>query len=137
MRSVRYRLEIFFVTISANPMHRIVQPDTVLVSFSVMVTVSYIQVIVVAFIHAKFFNQHLRLPQPSTVKDALEACCVLENFPLEQIPESSVGIYGCIVKLAQVLKNNDRIEIYRSLAKDANLARLERAIRQKILSSRK
>ena len=88
---------------------------------------SFIRVSVVGVVHAKIFIQNLHLPQPSTVKDALAVCCARENFPFKQIPEASVGVFGCTVKPTQILKDNDRIEIYRPLIKDANQARLERA----------
>ena len=79
----------------------------------------------------------LSLPLGSTVQDAL---CMLhlspewlansQYFSLAQNLPSKQGIWGQLVNVDQLLKDGDRLEIYRTLQVDPKLARKQRFKRQ-------
>lgn len=70
----------------------------------------------------------LQLPENSTVADALDEIKL-------KIEDQKLGIFGHVVMKETVLKNHDRIEIYRPLEIDPKQARLLRAKRNKKTSS--
>ena len=69
----------------------------------------------------------LRVPAGTIVRDAIEHCAVLNEFPEIKLDQHKVGIFGKVVKLDQVLRSGDRVEIYRPLIADPKLARKQRA----------
>ena len=69
----------------------------------------------------------LRLPASATVRDAIERCEVLREFPEIDLSRHQVGIFGKVTKLDQVLRAGDRVEIYRPLIADPKQARKQRA----------
>ena len=79
----------------------------------------------------------LSLPLGSVVQDAL---CMLhllpewlansQYFSLAQNLPSKQGIWGQLVNVDQLLKDGDRLEIYRTLQVDPKLARKQRFKRQ-------
>ena len=75
----------------------------------------------------------LELPPACTVKDALLACQVFENFPPHVSTDDgqwTLGVWGRPVSTDFVLRNNDRLEIYRPLKVDPKVARRERFQKQ-------
>jgi putative ubiquitin-RnfH superfamily antitoxin RatB of RatAB toxin-antitoxin module len=62
------------------------------------------------------------LPMGSTVADALRAC----GLP----PDDEVGIWGRRTESGQLLRDRDRVELYRPLLVDPKVARRERFRRQ-------
>lgn len=69
----------------------------------------------------------LDLPAGSTIRSAIERSGVLACAP-ELDPETfQVGIYGKLRTLDTVLREQDRVEIYRSLIADPKEARRRRA----------
>lgn len=71
----------------------------------------------------------LELKQGTTVADALQISGIYDTCPETQ--EMPVGIYARQVSLDTVLKDGDRIEIYRSLLVDPKENRRQRAQLQK------
>lgn len=69
----------------------------------------------------------LSLPPGSTVADALDRAVQSGQFAENRLSAAAVGIFGRIVSRDQVLKQGDRIEIYRPLAADPKTARRKRA----------
>lgn len=63
----------------------------------------------------------------TTVAEAIEQSAIRDEFP--EIPEvpAAVGIFSRKVPLDRVLREGDRIEIYRSLIADPKEARRQRA----------
>lgn len=76
----------------------------------------------------------LDLAEGSDVAAALQAARVAELFPELGLAECEVGIWGRVCARDQVLREGDRVEVYRSLAADAKAMRRERA---KLTSSRR
>jgi putative ubiquitin-RnfH superfamily antitoxin RatB of RatAB toxin-antitoxin module len=67
----------------------------------------------------------------TTVQHALEVSGVLQDFPELQQQELMLGIWGKRVSLQQVLKPDDRIEIYRPLLLDPKQARQVKVMRER------
>ena len=65
------------------------------------------------------------------VSQVLDEACATTAFAGVSWREHSVGIFGRVVQPEQVLKEGDRIEIYRPLQADAKTARRRRAEAQK------
>lgn len=69
---------------------------------------------------------HLELMAGARVRDALEAVRLIPPFSELDLATQTVGIFGRIVGLDQVLGPDDRVEIYRPLAVDPKEARRRR-----------
>ena len=72
----------------------------------------------------------LRLAPDSTVLDALQASGFLQLFPAIDPSSAMVGVWGRKANLAQTLREDDRVEIYRPLTVDPKVARRERFAKQ-------
>jgi putative ubiquitin-RnfH superfamily antitoxin RatB of RatAB toxin-antitoxin module len=70
-------------------------------------------------------HQRLELQQGATVADALHASGIHHSHP--ETKEMSVGVYAKQVTLETVLKDGDRVEIYRPLSLDPKENRRQRA----------
>jgi hypothetical protein len=72
----------------------------------------------------------VRLPQGATLRAALEASGVLRRHPeIDLRGRHRTGIYGIEAGPETVLRDGDRVEIYRPLAADPKEARRARAAR--------
>lgn len=60
----------------------------------------------------------LEVPEPSSAEEAIRLSGILQQFPEIDLEENKVGIFGRVVKLAQPLKEGDRVEIYRPITAD-------------------
>lgn len=69
----------------------------------------------------------MAVPEGTTVKAAVEASGVLQKHPDIDLEKHKVGIYGKLVKADTVLRDRDRIEIYRPLKADPKEIRRQRA----------
>ncbi len=67
----------------------------------------------------------LDLEQGSTVIDALNQSGIYQTHP--ETKNCSVGIFAKIVTLDTILKEGDRVELYRSLARDPKEKRRQQA----------
>jgi hypothetical protein len=72
----------------------------------------------------------LRLASSSTVLQAVRASGLLPLFPAIDLQTAVVGVWGRKASLSQTLRDNDRVEIYRSLTVDPKVARRERFAKQ-------
>ena len=70
------------------------------------------------------------LPAGATVLQALQECGVQAAFPDLDLHAAAVGVWGHQARLDQLLRESDRVEIYRPLKVDPKLARRERFRRQ-------
>lgn len=71
----------------------------------------------------------VQLPAGSTVADAIERSAIRDVFPGLTVDPGAVGIYSRKVPLDHVLREGDRVEIYRPLVADPKEVRRERAAR--------
>lgn len=71
----------------------------------------------------------ITIPKNSKIIDAIKSSSILEKHPEIDITNLAVGVFGKRIYEIEnyVIKNNDRIEIYRPLLKSPNQKRLERA----------
>ena len=96
-----------------------------------MVNDMTVQVTVVYSPHARDVREvTLQLMASSTVFQALQGSGLLQQFPAIDLQTSLIGIWGRKVSLNQSLRENDRVEIYRSLTVDPKVARRERFAKQ-------
>jgi putative ubiquitin-RnfH superfamily antitoxin RatB of RatAB toxin-antitoxin module len=72
----------------------------------------------------------LRVEQGTTVAEAIRRSGVLEVFSEIDFARQRVGVHGKLVRPAQVLRDGDRVEIYRPLSADPKEARRKRAGRR-------
>jgi len=65
----------------------------------------------------------LSLEKGATVAIAIDQSGLAENYPDESLSDLSTGIWGKVVDRDFVLKDGDRVEIYRSLKLDPRESR--------------
>ena len=68
----------------------------------------------------------LNVPEGSTVRQAIEACGVLEKYPEINLAKNKLGVFAKLTKADTLLRNRDRVEIYRPLTADPKLVRRQR-----------
>lgn len=68
----------------------------------------------------------------ATVEDVIRASGVLEAFPEIDLAQNKVGIFSKLVKLDEMVRDKDRVEIYRPLIADPKEVRRKRAEEGKV-----
>ncbi|MDP1635243.1 MAG: RnfH family protein [Gallionellaceae bacterium] len=69
----------------------------------------------------------------TTVLDAIQASGILNKHPEIDIATNKIGIFGKLIKPDTVLREKDRIEIYRPLIADPKEVRRKRAEEGKVM----
>jgi uncharacterized protein len=75
----------------------------------------------------------LRLPPGSTLQQALEASGLLAKYPEIDLRKNKFGIYAKLSKPDALLRDRDRVEIYRPLIADPKEVRKQRAAEGKVM----
>ncbi|WP_153115593.1 RnfH family protein [Rhodocyclus tenuis] len=75
----------------------------------------------------------LSLSEGATLKDALEASGLLQKYPEIDLAKNKFGIYAKLSKPDTLLRDRDRIEIYRPLIADPKEMRKQRASEGKVM----
>ncbi|MCL2524561.1 MAG: RnfH family protein [Betaproteobacteria bacterium] len=75
----------------------------------------------------------LRLPAGATVEQALQASGLLGKYPEIDLEKNKFGIYAKLAKSDAVLRDRDRVEIYRPLLADPKAVRRQRAAEGKTM----
>ncbi len=75
----------------------------------------------------------VNLPEGATLQQALEASGLLGKYPEIDIKKNKFGIYAKLSKLDTVLRDRDRVEIYRPLIADPKEVRKQRAAEGKVM----
>ena len=73
----------------------------------------------------------IKVPTIFNVQQAIERSGVQKKFPSIDLSKNKVGIFGKKTTLDHLLKDRDRIEIYRPLILDPKEMRRKRAAKQK------
>ena len=73
---------------------------------------------------------NLRMTAHSRVLDALQQSGLLVHFPDIDHVDITVGVWGRKASLDQLLRDQDRLEVYRPLRVDPKVARRERFVKQ-------
>jgi putative ubiquitin-RnfH superfamily antitoxin RatB of RatAB toxin-antitoxin module len=68
----------------------------------------------------------MQLPEGATLRQALAASGLAEEFPDLDLAAATVGVWGRKAGWDQVLRERDRVEVYRGLKVDPKVARRER-----------
>jgi uncharacterized protein len=69
----------------------------------------------------------------ATVAEAIKASGVLDKHPEIDLERNKLGIFGKLTKPDTVLREKDRIEIYRPLIADPKEVRRKRAVEGKVM----
>lgn len=69
----------------------------------------------------------LKVPEGFSVEQAIKASGLLARFPEIDLPGTKVGVFGAVCSMGQILRQADRVEIYRPLRHDPKEARRQRA----------
>src|SRR5213080_1684976 len=94
-----------------------------------------LQVYVVYATPAREFIHPMRVAPGTTIGQAIERSGVLQSFPEINLVTQPVGIYGKKKTLDTVLRERDRIEIYRPLVADPKDSRRKRAAKKEATQS--
>jgi len=73
------------------------------------------------------------VPEGAAVAEAIRLCGILEKYPEIDLAANKLGIFGKLVKADTVLRDRDRIEIYRPLIADPREVRRKRAEEGKVM----
>lgn len=76
----------------------------------------------------------VRVPEGATVRDAIEASGILAKHPeIDLDGPNKVGVYAKLTRLDTLLRDRDRVEIYRPLIADPKAVRKKRAEEGKVM----
>lgn len=73
------------------------------------------------------------VPVGTTVQAAIEASGLLDKYPNLDLAAHKLGIFGKLTKADAVLRDKDRVEIYRPLIADPKEVRRKRAEEGKVM----
>lgn len=75
----------------------------------------------------------VNLPQGSSLQQAIDASGLLQKHPEIDLAVNKVGVFGKLCKVDTVLRERDRVEIYRPLIADPKEVRRKRAEDGKVM----
>jgi putative ubiquitin-RnfH superfamily antitoxin RatB of RatAB toxin-antitoxin module len=73
------------------------------------------------------------VPKGTTIADAVKLSGILDKFPEIDLEKGKFGIFGKLSKIDTVLREKDRVEIYRPLIADPKEVRRKRAEEGKVM----
>ena len=79
----------------------------------------------------------LEVKEGSTLKEAIDASGILKQYKQIDLSKDRVGIFSKFATLDTVLREKDRVEIYRPLEADPKKNRKERAAQSKAMQVNK
>ena len=79
----------------------------------------------------------LEVKEGATLKEAIELSGILEIYKKIDLSKDRLGIFSKFATLDTVLREKDRVEIYRPLIADPKKVRKERAAQAKLMRSNK
>jgi putative ubiquitin-RnfH superfamily antitoxin RatB of RatAB toxin-antitoxin module len=75
----------------------------------------------------------LKVPEGATAEQAVQQSGILQKFPDIDLAQNKLGIFGKLVKSDTLLRERDRVEIYRPLIADPKEVRRQRAAEGKVM----
>lgn len=87
----------------------------------------HVRVSIVYATPQRLFRHELELPGGATVAEAIERSAIVAEAAIPAEHLAHVGIFGRAVERATILRDGDRVEIYRPLKVDPKEARRRRA----------
>ncbi len=94
-----------------------------------MANIEYMRIQVIYALPQIQYQVELELPAGSTASNALERSGLLRRYPQIDLKTHRLGVLGRRVKPDFILREGQRLEIYRPLVRDPKQARRERAYR--------
>lgn len=79
--------------------------------------------------------KEVRVPANATLRSAVEASGLLDEFPELDLAALKIGIYGKLKTFDTPLRPHDRVEIYRPLVADPKESRRRRALKKDVKNS--
>ena len=79
----------------------------------------------------------LEVKEGSTLKEAIDASGILKQYKQIDLSKDRVGIFSNFATLDTILREKDRVEIYRPLEADPKKVRKERAAQSKAMQVNK
>ena len=73
------------------------------------------------------------LPSGASLRQAIETCGVLQKYPEIDLAKNKVGVFAKLSKPDTLLRDGDRVEIYRPLIADPKEVRKQRAAEGKVM----
>jgi len=92
-----------------------------------------IHVEVVYALHDRQKVVSVQLPQGASVREAIERSGLLAEFPEIDLARNKFGVWNKLAKADAVLRDKDRVEIYRPLIADPKEVRRQRAAEGKVM----
>ncbi|HEY9193852.1 MAG TPA: RnfH family protein [Methyloversatilis sp.] len=75
----------------------------------------------------------IELPEGASAQQAVESSGLLQKHPEIDLARNKLGVFAKLVKADQILRDRDRVEIYRTLIADPKEVRRQRAAEGKVL----
>lgn len=75
----------------------------------------------------------VKLPEGATARQAIEASGLLQRYPEIDLAKNKLGVFAKLTKPDSVLRDHDRVEIYRPLIADPKEVRKQRAAEGKVM----
>jgi len=79
----------------------------------------------------------IEVKKNTTLKEAIEISGILDIYPNIDLMKDKIGIFGKFATLDTILREKDRVEIYRPLIADPKKMRKERAASGKSMRNKK
>lgn len=92
-----------------------------------------IQVQVVYALPARQELVSVKLPEGATLQQAVEASGLIAKYPEIDLTKGKFGIFAKLSKVDTVVRDKDRVEIYRPLIADPKEVRKQRAAEGKVM----
>jgi putative ubiquitin-RnfH superfamily antitoxin RatB of RatAB toxin-antitoxin module len=92
-----------------------------------MVEVKMIHVQVCYATKEKVCKLDLQVAEQSDIFQVIRQSRILENFPEIDLDRNRIGIFGKLKTISDMVREGDRVEIYRALSADPMEARRRRA----------
>ena len=75
----------------------------------------------------------IKMKAGTTAEEAIKASGIMKKFPEIDLAKNQIGIFGKLTQLDHVMRERDRIEIYRPLIADPKEIRRQRAADGKVM----
>ncbi|MDP1526326.1 MAG: RnfH family protein [Rhodocyclaceae bacterium] len=98
-----------------------------------MSTADHIQIEVIYALPENQETVLLHLPPGSSLQQAIEASGLIGKYPEIDLAKGKFGIYSKLTKLDTLVRDRDRVEIYRPLIADPKEVRKQRAAEGKAM----
>ena len=92
-----------------------------------------IKVEVIYALPAKQELVSVQLDEGATVRQAIEASGLLAKYPEIDLAKNKLGVFAKLAKADAVVRDRDRVEIYRPLIADPKEVRKQRAAEGKVM----